>query len=139
RPLAIPSALPLGGLRSVPLHNFRTQQSVFVAPAKYQRFTLEAVRSFYQAYYVPANAAIALVGDFDPAKARERIEHYFGSIPKRPAPAMPDIHESVRSSERRETIAGPGIPATVVVLVWQAPAATDPAWFVLQPVREERR
>jgi serine/threonine protein kinase len=134
--LGNPYAVMLDGFGSVAFDNFRNQQSGFVTPAEYQRFTLDDVRSFYQSYYVPANAAIALVGDFDPAKARERIQHYFGSIPKRSAPAMPDIHEPVRSAERRETIAGPGIPATVVVGVWQAPAATDPDWFVLKRVAE---
>jgi predicted Zn-dependent peptidase len=134
--LSNPYAAMLNGFSSMAFDNFRNQQAGFVAPAEYQRFTLDDVRSFYQSYYVPSNAAIALVGDFDPAKARERIEHYFGSLPKRPAPAMPDIHEPVRSSERRETIAGPGIPATVVVGVWQAPAATDPDWFVLKRVAE---
>jgi zinc protease len=58
--------------------------------------TLSDVRGFFEKYYVPSNAALAVVGDFEDAKMRSLIEKYFGDMPagKRaptpsPAPVSP--------------------------------------------------
>jgi predicted Zn-dependent peptidase len=66
--------------------NFANQQSGWGTPEELNRATVADVRAFYQTYYAPSNAGLVLVGDFDPAKARERIRYYFESIPKRAAP-----------------------------------------------------
>src|SRR5262249_27189631 len=42
---------------------------------------LEEVHAFFQRYYHPANASIALAGDFDPAEALALVDQYFGEIP----------------------------------------------------------
>src|SRR5690606_15770591 len=42
--------------------------------------TLEDVRAFFLKYYVPKNAALSLVGDFEETEARALIEKYFGDI-----------------------------------------------------------
>src|SRR3954462_2827192 len=34
------------------------------------------VRDFYQTYYVPENATLTLVGDFDPSQAKELVARY---------------------------------------------------------------
>ncbi len=44
--------------------------------------TLEDVKNFYSTFYVPNNAALAIVGKFDLTKAKELIERYFGTIPQ---------------------------------------------------------
>src|SRR6187200_3290916 len=50
--------------------------------------SIEDVREFYQTYYVPENATLVVVGDFDTAQAKALIEQYFGRVPKaeRPVP-----------------------------------------------------
>ena len=48
--------------------------------------TLDDVREFFAAYYVPNNAVLSICGDFDPARVRDRVHHYFGAIPSGPAP-----------------------------------------------------
>src|SRR5262249_59678916 len=106
--------------------NFVNQQSGYVTPEQFSKLTLEDVRKFYQTYYTPSNASIVLVGDFDAAKARERVEHFFGGIPTRPAPPPADPREPGRNAERRETVAEPGVPAALVLLAWQGPSANDP-------------
>ena len=44
------------------------------------RLGVEDVREFYETYYVPNNAALVIVGDFDTAAAKELVEKYFASI-----------------------------------------------------------
>src|SRR5205809_4377135 len=38
--------------------------------------SIDDVRNFYQTYYVPENATLVLVGDFDPAQAKELVNRY---------------------------------------------------------------
>src|SRR5215475_7512817 len=42
---------------------------------------LEDVREFFQQYYTPNNATMAIVGDFDKAAVKGLVEKYFGTIP----------------------------------------------------------
>ncbi len=48
--------------------------------------TVADLRRFFAEFYHPANAALCLAGDFDPAQARATIARYFGPIPPGPAP-----------------------------------------------------
>jgi len=47
--------------------------------------TLDDTKNFFRTYYTPNNASIAIAGDFDPAKAKQLVTKYFGSIPRGPA------------------------------------------------------
>jgi len=51
--------------------------------------TLDDVHAFFHRYYGPNNAAVAIVGDVEPADAFERVERYFGGIPAIPEPPAP--------------------------------------------------
>jgi zinc protease len=42
---------------------------------------LDEVHAFFRRYYHPANASIALAGDFDPDVALALVDRYFGEIP----------------------------------------------------------
>jgi zinc protease len=42
---------------------------------------LDEVHAFFRRYYHPANASIALAGDFDPDEALALVDRYFGEIP----------------------------------------------------------
>ncbi len=44
--------------------------------------SIEDVRDFFRTYYVPNNATLVLVGDFDPKEALELVTRYLGRVPK---------------------------------------------------------
>jgi zinc protease len=50
-----------------------------------QAATLDDVRRFFQTYYTPNNATIAIAGDIAPRDARALVQRYFGDIPRGPA------------------------------------------------------
>jgi zinc protease len=78
--------------------------------------SLDDVREFHNTYYVPNNATLTIVGDFDPQQAAQMVERYFGRIPK-PAHAVPrDIpREPPMQHEKRVTLEEPWpLPAVVV-------------------------
>ncbi|MEG9328042.1 pitrilysin family protein [Salinimicrobium catena] len=63
--------------------------------------TLEDVESFFNTYYSPNNAALAVVGDFDMEKAKQWIKEYFGDIPAADLPKKPDISEPRQEKEKQ--------------------------------------
>jgi zinc protease len=44
---------------------------------------IEDVRAFYEKYYAPNNAVLAIAGDVNAAEVFAKVEKYFGSIPRR--------------------------------------------------------
>lgn len=64
---------------------------------------IEDVRSFYEHYYAPNNAVLAVAGDVKPEEIFEKAEKYFGTISERKIPAKPDVTEPAQTAERRAT------------------------------------
>lgn len=52
--------------------------------AELEAAKFEWVKDFYDRYYAPNNAVIAIAGDFDTDEAMRLVREYFGSIPKKP-------------------------------------------------------
>ncbi|MBZ4375643.1 insulinase family protein [Corallococcus interemptor] len=53
--------------------------------------TVDDVKAFFRKWYAPSNATLAIVGDFDPAKAKALVEKYFATLPSGPKPQRPDV------------------------------------------------
>ena len=69
-----------------------------------QSAKLEDVRNFFKLYYAPNNASLAIVGDFDPEKARELVEKYFGPLKRGEDVPKIKAHTPPIGSERRAVI-----------------------------------
>ena len=64
--------------------------------------SIDDVREFFRTYYVPNNATLVLVGDFDTKEASGFVQQYFGRIPKSARPVPRDIpQEPPQTKERR--------------------------------------
>jgi zinc protease len=64
--------------------------------------SIEDVRDFFRTYYVPSNATLVLVGDFDTKEATELVVKYLGRVPKSDRPVPRDIpKEPPQTKERR--------------------------------------
>src|SRR5947208_15482675 len=57
--------------------------------ADLQAAILDDVRQFFQTYYTPNNATLAIAGDITARDARQLAEPYFGDIHRRPAAIRP--------------------------------------------------
>src|SRR5579872_1693403 len=51
---------------------------------------LDEVQAFFKTYYAPNNASLVMVGDFEPAQARQWIAKYFGGLKSSQLPPQPD-------------------------------------------------
>jgi predicted Zn-dependent peptidase len=61
---------------------------------------LEDVQDFFNTYYSPKNAALAIVGDFETEEAKQWVDKYFGGISAAELPATPDISEAPQTEEK---------------------------------------
>ena len=78
--------------------------------------SIEDVRDFHRTYYVPENATVTVVGDFDTAQAVQFVTQYFARVPKATNPVPRDIpREPAKKKERRVTVEESWpLPAVVV-------------------------
>ena len=64
--------------------------------------SIDDVRDFFRTYYVPNNATLVLVGDFDTKEATALVQQYLGRMPKSTRPVPRDIpKEPPQTKERR--------------------------------------
>ena len=94
----------------------------------------EEVVDFYERFYQPANAVLAVVGDFDRAAVGERIRGLFGAIEGRAAAPLPRTVEPPQRGERRVRLHG-HVDDQRFMVAYRAPSVNHPdfaAFLVLQ-------
>ena len=93
--------------------------------------SVDNVREFYQTYYVPSNVTAVLVGDFDPAQAKQLVTQYLGRVPAADRPVPRDIpQEPPQTRERRVTVETPW-PLPAVIVAYHVVADGDPDSYPL--------
>ncbi len=116
---------PYGQLLSVVYENAFTKHPYRWSPIGKEQYIDQAklteFMDFYHTFYVPNNATLVVGGDFDPAKTRELITKYYGSIPRgtKPVPKPTDA-EPVQTAERRVNFYD-NIQLPAVVMAYHAP------------------
>ena len=86
---------------------------------------LNDVRDFFEHYYTPNNASVAIAGDFDRAKVKALVEKYFGPIPRGPEPEKPTVVTPPIETERRATVTDT-VQLPRVSIAWLTPEAFKP-------------
>ncbi len=104
-------------------HNFYGELSDLEAA------TLEDVLDFFNTFYAPDNAALAVVGDFDPVEARQWIEQYFGSIPRGPSRPEFDIAEPRQEEEKRSTKVDALASRPALAFAYHTPERNSPEYW----------
>jgi predicted Zn-dependent peptidase len=87
--------------------------------------TVSDAADFFHKYYAPANAVLAVAGDFDPDDALVLVGQHFGDIEGRPAPVRPDFAEPDLDTERRKSATDPLAPLPAVAVGWRVPDPID--------------
>jgi predicted Zn-dependent peptidase len=83
--------------------------------------TLDDTATFFDRYYAPANAVLALAGDVDTADVQRLVERHFSRVPKRAAPPAPNHGEPVPTRERRAKHTDPNAPLPALALGYRVP------------------
>lgn len=86
--------------------------------------TLDDVKAFFETYYVPSNAVLAVVGDFESSDAKRKIARYFGSIPPGVRAAVPEAQvpppKAIHWREEDD------VPLPRIYLAWHTPSLYQP-------------
>ena len=89
-----------------------------------EAMTPQDARDFYRRWYVPANAALIVAGDVEPAQVRRLAEKYYGSIPARPVPPRKPREEPQQNGIRRMEFKAPA-DQSYVALAFKVPQLTS--------------
>ncbi len=94
------------------------------------KITCDDLYDHYRRYYQPANALVAIAGDFKTAEMLEKIENTFGTLP--PGEVINDEVENdpPLGEEKRAHVIGPG-ETSYVQIAYRAPSANNPDFFTL--------
>ena len=93
--------------------------------------TLTDVQAFFKTYYAPNNAALAIVGDFDPAEAKQLVEKYLGPLKASDLPAQPDLSEPRQEKEKRTTKSDPLAKRPAIALGYHMPERNTPEYYAM--------
>jgi predicted Zn-dependent peptidase len=80
--------------------------------------SIQDVREFHNAYYVPENATVTVVGDFDSAQALQMVTQYFGRVPKAARPVPRDIPQEAPMTAERRVVVQEAWPLPAVVVAY---------------------
>ena len=93
--------------------------------------TVADVKQFFETWYDPANASLAIAGDFDTGKARELVDRWMGGVTSRGKPT--DASAAVGSGEWKTTLSSvvrrtlpDDVEMAKVTLAWQSPRHLGP-------------
>jgi zinc protease len=92
---------------------------------------LTEVQEFFKTYYAPNNAALAIVGDFDPAEAKRFVEKYFGPLKASQLPAQPDLAEPKQENEKRETKTDALTKRPAIAVGYHVPERNTPEYYAM--------
>ena len=92
---------------------------------------LDEVKKFFDTYYAPNNAVLAIVGDFDAAEAKKLVEKYFGSIKSALVPPQPDLTEPRQDKEKHVTKKDPLAPKPAIAVGYHMPDRNTPEYYAM--------
>ncbi len=87
--------------------------------------TLQDVKDFFAAWYVPGNAVLVVVGAFDSEQVRAAIEQTFGAVPARPLPPRTTAPPAPLAAETRRILTDQ-VEFPKLILAWHSPARFTP-------------
>jgi len=92
---------------------------------------VDEVQSFFKTYYAPDNAALVVVGDFEPDAAKAMIAKYFGSIPTSQVPPSPDLTEPRQEKEKTATRKDPLANRPALAFSYHTPPRNSPEYYAM--------
>jgi zinc protease len=92
---------------------------------------LDEVKKFFDTFYAPNNAVLAIVGDFDPAEARKFVEKYFAPIKAEKVPPQPDLTEPRQDKEKHVTKKDPLAPKPAIAVGYHMPDRNTPDYYAM--------
>jgi zinc protease len=85
--------------------------------------SLDDVKGFFKTWYVPANATLAISGDFEMAAGKQLVEKWFGKLPTSVKPVVVPVPAPVVASREVMVTDDSLAKLTQVTFAWHSPAS----------------
>ena len=102
-------------------------------PSDLKAMTRDDLYNYYRQRYVPNNATLVLVGDFDTTELMKQVKTHFGPLAIGEPITAPSTVEPEQRGERRVTVHKEGTLAYVSI-VYHIPAAGHPDFYPLEVI-----
>ena len=76
------------------------------------------VREFHETYYVPENATVTIVGDFDAEQTLQMVNQYLARVPKAKRPVPRDLPKEPPQTKERRAVVEETWPLPAVVVAY---------------------
>jgi predicted Zn-dependent peptidase len=92
--------------------------------------SVDDVKQFFETWYDPSNASLAIAGDFDPQRTRELVDRWFGAVTSHGKPVDPGApgftdQKTTLTGVVRETVPD-NVELAKLTLAWQSPRHFGP-------------
>ena len=112
-------------------HNWASAHSTIGSMADLDAARIQDVQQFFDTYYVPNNAVLAIAGDLDLTQAEALVRKYFDTIPRRAVPPPVDVSEPAGVVIGKSVVDDPHAETPAVALAWKIPARRTPDFYAL--------
>jgi zinc protease len=113
---------PYGRLSEIIFDNAFTthpyKHPVIGSMADLEAASIADVREFHETYYVPENATVTIVGDFDSDQALSLVNQYFARVPKAKRPVPRDLAKEPPQTKERRAVNEEAWPLPAVVVAY---------------------
>lgn len=83
--------------------------------------TAKDAAAFFDSYYAPGNAVLAVGGDFDVDQATGWVQRYFGQVAARRTPDRPPFGEPALAEDRHAEVLDPLATTPALAIGWRVP------------------
>lgn len=99
--------------------NWQNRHSIMGEFEDLNRAGLKDVQAFFETYYAPSNAFLAVVGDVTVAEAKRWVTEFFGNLPNREKPAPTDTTEPEPGPGRTFAVADAQAKLPALAAAWK--------------------
>jgi zinc protease len=84
--------------------------------------SVDDVKAFFKTWYVPSNATLAIVGDFDTAEAKKLVDKWFATFPSSKKPATVTVPAPTNQKPATLTVDDSFAKQRQITFSWHSPA-----------------
>lgn len=112
---------------SVAFSSWEYSHSIYGSMDDLNNAPVQAFKDFFAQYYVPNNATLVIVGDFQAAEAKKLVETHFGPLERGPenTTKFPEEAEQTEAIYKKVTDPLAPVPATLISFDIPAPRTAD--------------
>jgi len=93
--------------------------------------SVKDVKQFFDTYYTPNNATMAIVGDFNSEDVTKLVNKYFATIPRGTTATRRDLREPTQTKAKYEKMTDAQAQMPAFWMSWKAPARRDDDFYAM--------